>query len=164
MSDMKNSPAVAHIESLLDENSFVELGALVTASHLDLQHQPGGQWVQDGPEAHDQNRPLREHGQRRNRGDVVRNRRPLPLNPRREGHHKRLHYRQRRSEGFQRIPVERQDHFGLRNLLDRHRGKNGQDAYDQNRPYGKYRQYHHDGCFFRICFRSLRILQSGQYR
>ena len=29
-------------------------------NYLDLQHQPGGQWVQDGPEAHDQNlsRPL----------------------------------------------------------------------------------------------------------
>lgn len=36
MSDMKSSPAVAHIESLLDENSFVELGALVTARSTDF--------------------------------------------------------------------------------------------------------------------------------
>ncbi|MCR5668793.1 MAG: carboxyl transferase [Lachnospiraceae bacterium] len=36
MSDMKNSPAVTHIESLLDENSFVELGALVTARSTDF--------------------------------------------------------------------------------------------------------------------------------
>lgn len=36
MSDMKNSPAVARIESLLDEHSFVELGALVTARSTDF--------------------------------------------------------------------------------------------------------------------------------
>ena len=36
MSDMKNSPAVARIESLLDENSFVEMGALVTARSTDF--------------------------------------------------------------------------------------------------------------------------------